>query len=355
MTGALSGITVIELAGIGPAPFGAMMLADHGARVIRIERPGPRAFGDYGERDIVNRNREVIELDLKLAEDVARVRELARDADALIEGFRPGVLERLGLSPEVLLADNPRLVIGRMTGWGQEGPKAPRAGHDITYIALSGALHTYGREGQKPTFPVNAVGDYGGGGMLLAFGVLAGILSARGTGKGQVIDCAMVDGAAVLSAMTYTMAQAGMWRDERGVNVLDSGAPWYETYDTADGKWIAIGPIEPPFYALLLDRLGLADDPLFADQLAHDRWPAQKQRLAALFAARSREEWCALLEDTDACVAPVLSLAEAPRHPHNVARGTFIEEGGIVQPAPAPRFSATPAPRVRMTRREADG
>jgi len=352
MAGALDGITVIELAGIGPAPFCGMMLADHGARVIRVERPGMQGpLGDFGERDIVGRNRELVVLDLKQPECLAQLRDLVRSADALIEGNRPGVLERLGLAPDVLLADNPRLVIGRMTGWGQDGPRAARAGHDINYIALSGALHTYGREGEKPTFPVNVVGDYGGGGMLLAFGVLAGVLSARTTGKGQVIDCAMVDGAAILSAMTYTMAQAGMWRDERGVNVLDSGAPWYETYDTADGKWISIGSIEPQFYALLLATLGLADDPAFADQMARDSWPAQKARLDALFRTRTRDEWCALMEDSDICFAPVLSLAEAPRHPHNVARGTFVEAGGMVQPAPAPRFSATPAPPVRMTSR----
>lgn len=348
MAGALDGLTVIELASIGPVPFAGMMLADHGARVIRVVRPGWKRTADFGDRDILGRNRETIEIDLKEPAGHARVIELAREADAFIEGNRPGVLERLGLDPEVLLAANPRLVVGRMTGWGQDGPKAGLAGHDINYIALAGALHTYGRKGDKPTFPVNVVGDYGGGGMLLAFGVLAGVLSARATGKGQVIDCAMLDGAAILSAMTYTMFQNGMWRDERGVNALDGAAPFYEVYATADGKWMSVGPIEPQFHALLLARLGLAGDPLFADQNDETHWPAMKRRLEALFLTRSRDEWCALLEDTDACVAPVLSLAEAPCHPHNRARDTFVEVDGLVQPAPAPRFLGTPAPPVRL-------
>ena len=352
MAGALDGITVIELAGIGPAPFAGMMLADHGARVIRIERPGQvTPLGDFGHRDILNRNRELLIVDLKHPDGIAQVRELLRGADALIEGYRPGVLERLGLSPDLLLADNPRLVIGRMTGWGQEGPKARLAGHDINYIALSGALHTYGPKNGKPVIPTNTVGDFGGGGMLLAFGVLAGILSARSTGKGQVIDCAMIDGASILSAMTYAMFNAGMWQDRRGVNVLDGAAHYYDTYETSDGKWIAIGSIEEPFYALLLDKLGLTDDPDFARQDDQPLWPVLKARLEAIFRMKTRAEWCAIMEDTDVCFAPVLSLAEAPRHPHNVARGTFIEVDDIIQPAPAPRFSATPAPPVRMTQR----
>lgn len=349
MAGALDGITVIELAGIGPAPFAGMMLGDHGARVIRIERPGGvTRMSAFARQDIMGRNRERIELDLKSDEGIAALRSLLQDADALIEGYRPGVLERMGLAPDLLLADNPRLVIGRMTGWGQQGPKAPLAGHDINYIALSGALHTYGPAGGKPVFPVNAVGDYGGGGMMLAFGVLAGILSARSTGKGQVIDCAMLDGAAALSAMTYSFLNVGLWRDERGVNMLDGGAHFYDTYDTADGKWIAVGAIEPQFYALLLDRLGLSEDADFARQNDAAQWPALKVRLADIFRTRSRDEWCELMEDTDICFAPVLSLTEAPRHPHNAARKTFIEAGGVVQPAPAPRFSGTPAPPVRM-------
>ena len=260
MGGALSGVTIIELAGIGPGPFAAMMLADHGARVVRVERASGRStVGDAGNRDILNRNREVIAVDLKSAEGIAQVRDLVRTADGLIEGFRPGVMERLGLGPDVLLADNPALVYGRMTGWGQTGPYAPLAGHDINYIALSGALHSYGRAGEKPTPPVNAVGDFGGGGMMMAFGMVAGILSARSTGKGQVIDCAMTDGAAVLSAMTYTFLANGQWRDERGVNLLDTGAHFYDTYACADGKYISIGSIEPQFYALLREKAGLSD------------------------------------------------------------------------------------------------
>lgn len=347
MAGALDGITVIELAGIGPAPFAGMMLADHGARVIRIERPGPSPFGDFGTRDVLNRNREMLTLDLKQRDAVERLLALVETADAFIEGNRPGVIERLGLGPEVLLARNPRIVVGRMTGWGQDGPKAQRAGHDINYIALSGALHTFG-PAERPMAPANLIGDFGGGGMLLAFGVLAGILSARTTGKGQVIDAAMVDGAALLSAMTYTMLGNGLWQDRRGVNVLDGGAPWYDTYETADGKFVAIGPLEPQFYALLLDRLGLTGDPLFVQNLDRSTWPQAKARLREIFRARTRDEWCVLLEDTDACFAPVLSLAEAPLHPHNRERGTFVEADGLIQPAPAPRFLGTPAPPVRL-------
>lgn len=352
MAGALDGITVIELAGIGPAPFCAMMLADHGARVIRVVRPDgiPVTCGFEG-KDVLNRNRELLELDLKRPHAVMQLRELVRGADALIEGNRPGVIERLGLGPDVLLADNPRLVIGRMTGWGQTGPKAHLAGHDINYIAISGALHTYGRKDQKPTFPVNAIGDYAGGGMMLAFGVLAAILSARSTGKGQVIDCAMSDGAALVSAQTYAMLAAGMWADEREANILDGGAYFYDTYETADGKYVAIGSIEPQFHALLLEKLGLTGDPGFADPLDRALWPAAKARLEAAFASKTRDEWCAIMEDTDICFAPVLSLAEAPEHPHNLARGTFIAPDGVVQPAPAPRFSVTPAPPVRMATR----
>jgi alpha-methylacyl-CoA racemase len=349
MAGVLEGVTVIELAGIGPAPFCGMMLADHGARVIRIERPGTQArVGDSGIRDILNRNRTRIELDLKDPAAIAQVRELAKSADALIEGNRPGVLERLGIGPDVLLCDNPKLVIGRMTGWGQDGPMAPLAGHDINYIALSGALHSYGRKGEKPTFPVNAVGDFGGGGMMLAFGVVAAILNARSTGKGQVVDCAMVDGAAIISAMIYSFLGNGMWRDERGVNLLDSGAHFYDTYETSDGKWVSIGSIEPQFYALLLDKAGLAGDPDFAQQMNPAGWPGLKDRLTALFLTKTRDEWCDLMADTDICFAPVLSLTEAPQHPHNVARGTFVMDDGMVQPAPAPRFSATPAPPVSL-------
>jgi alpha-methylacyl-CoA racemase len=348
MGGALDGVTIIELAGIGPGPFAAMMLADHGARVVRVERASGRStVGDAGNRDILNRNREVIAADLKSPEGVAKVRELVRTADGLIEGFRPGVMERLGLGPDVLLADNPALVYGRMTGWGQTGPYAPLAGHDINYIALSGALHSYGRAGGKPTPPVNAVGDFGGGGMFMAFGMLAGILSARTTGKGQVIDCAMTDGAAVLSAMTYTFLANGRWRDERGVNLLDTGAHFYDTYGCADGKYISIGSIEPQFYALLREKAELTDA-AFDAQMDPRQWAPLKERLTSLFLTKTRDEWCAIMEHTDICFAPVLSLTEAPEHPHNKQRGTFLEVDGILQPAPAPRFSETPAPPVRM-------
>ncbi len=350
MPGALAGITVVELAGIGPAPFAGMMLADHGARVIRIERPDSERFGDFGARDAINRNRERVALDLKQPEAVAQLLELVETADAFIEGNRPGVLERLGLAPDLLLARNPRLVVGRMTGWGQDGPKAPRAGHDINYVALSGALHTYG-PAERPMAPVNVVGDYGGGGMLLAFGILAAILSARTTGKGLVIDCAMLDGAAILSAMTYSLLGNGMWRDARETNVLDGGAPYYNTYETADGKFVAIGSIEPQFYAMLMEALGLAGDPAFAQDADPARWPELRARIREIFLTRTRDEWCAIMEDTDICFAPVLSLAEAPNHPHNVARGTFVVADGLVQPAPAPRFLGTPAPPVRMSKR----
>ena len=275
--------------------------------------------------------------------------ELVRQADALIEGNRPGVIERLGIGPDVLLEANPGLVIGRMTGWGQTGPKADRAGHDINYIALSGALSTYGPR-ERPMAPVNVVADYGGGGMMLAFGLLAGILNARSTGRGQVIDCAMLDGAAILSAMTYALKANGLWGEGREANVLDGGAPFYDTYETTDGRFVSIGPIEPQFYALLMERLGLADDPACRQTMDRASWPPVKQLLRDLFRTRTRDEWCALLEDTDACFAPVLTLDEAPLHPHNVARGTFIAVEGQLQPAPAPRFSATPAPPVQRSR-----
>jgi alpha-methylacyl-CoA racemase len=350
MPGALEGLTVLEFAGIGPGPFACMMLADHGAKVIRIERPGAGGrFGDSANRDILNRNRTRVELDMKDPAAIRRIRDMVKQADAVIEGFRPGVMERLGLGPEVLLADNAKLVYGRMTGWGQDGPMAPLAGHDINYIALTGALHSYGNRGGKPVPPVNAVGDFGGGGMMMAFGVLAAILSARSTGKGQVVDCAMVDGAAILSAMTYTFFGNGQWKDERGVNLLDTGAHFYDTYETSDGKWISIGSIEPQFYALLMEKTGLKDDPDFQKQTDQALWPELKQRIAALFLTKTRDEWCALMDGTDICFAPVLSLSEAPKHPHNVERGTFVEVDGMVMPAPAPRFSATPAPAPSLT------
>lgn len=345
--GALAGLRIVEIASIGPGPFCAMMLADHGAEVLRIERPGDPlgAAAPLGGRDVLLRSRRTHVLDLKDPAGVAAVRALARDADGLVEGFRPGVMERLGLGPDLLLADNPRLVYGRMTGWGQTGPMAPRAGHDINYIALAGNLHGYGRAGGKPTPPINAVADFGGGGMMMAFGMLAGIMAARRTGRGQVIDCAMVDGAGLLGAMTWSFLAQDAWTDERGVNLLDTGAPFYDSYETADGRHVAIGALEPQFYALLLDRLGVADDPLFARQNDRAAWPAMRARLEALFRSRSRDEWTALFDGCDACFAPVLSLAEAPRDPHSRARDSFVAVDGHIQPAPAPRFSATPARR----------
>jgi alpha-methylacyl-CoA racemase len=329
MTGVLAGIRIIELAGLGPAPFAGMMLADHGATVIRVEREDqPPVIPP--ECDILARSRaSTIRLDLKSEKGAARVRELARDSDGLIEGFRPGVMERLGLGPETLRADNPRLVYGRMTGWGQQGPLARAAGHDINYIALAGALHTYGRAGEGPVPPVNAVGDFGGGGMLLAFGMLAGILSARTTGRGSVIDCAMVDGAALISALTWSLKAAAMWKDERGVNLLDTGAPFYDVYRCADGEWVAIGALEPAFFAVLKEKLGLA---------LEQNDPNLREALESTFGSRNRQYWCDLLQGSDACFAPVLSLADAPRHPHNLFRGTFANIGGVIQPAPAPRF-----------------
>ncbi len=337
MPGPLAGIRIIELAGIGPGPFAGMMLADHGAEVIRVDRPGARVDA----RDPLLRSRTLIGVDLKRAEGVAIVRDLARSADGLIEGFRPGVTERLGLGPDVLLADNPRLVYGRMTGWGQTGPYAAAAGHDINYIALAGALHAFGREGEKPTPPINLVGDFGGGGMLLAFGMVSALLHAGRTGQGQVIDAAMTDGAALLMSMMWGFRANGMWSDERGTNLLDTGAHFYDTYATADGLWLSIGSIEPQFYAELRARTGLDADPEFDAQMDRAAWGPLKAKLTALFLTRTRAEWCDLLEMTDVCFAPVLSMAEAPSHPHNAARGTFVTAGGVVQPAPAPRYSAT--------------
>jgi alpha-methylacyl-CoA racemase len=322
-----------------------MMLADHGAEVIRVDRPGAR----IDARDPLLRSRRLIGVDLKSAEGKAKVRDLVRGADGLIEGFRPGVTERLGLGPDVLLADNPRLVYGRMTGWGQFGPYAQAAGHDINYIALAGALHAYGRAGEKPTPPINMVGDFGGGGMMLAFGMVSALLHAQKTGQGQVIDAAMTDGAATLMSMIWGFRANGMWSDDRGTNLLDTGAHMYDTYETGDGKWISIGSLEPQFYAELRRLAGLADDPDFDAQMDRRQWGPLKAKLTALFATKTRDDWCALMEMTDVCFAPVLSMAEAPAHPHNAARGTFIEIGGVVQPAPAPRYSVTVTDAPVMT------
>jgi alpha-methylacyl-CoA racemase len=350
VTGPLAGLRILEMAGLGPAPFCGMMLADHGAEVIRVERDG----GWKLPGDPLARSRRTLTVDLKQADGIALVRDLAKSCDGLIEGFRPGVMERLGLGPDVLLADHPGLVYGRMTGWGQEGPLAAAAGHDINYIALSGTLHTIGRADEngkgRPSPPVNYVGDFGGGGMMLAFGMVSALLGVKAGGQGQVVDCAMTDGSALLASLTWGLYAAGLWEDRTGVNRIDGGAPYYDTYETADGKWIAVGAIEPQFYALLCEKVGLAGD----GQDDRAAWADRKARLAALFAARTRDEWCALLEGSDACFAPVLSLAEAPEHPHNKARGTFIDLDGVTQPAPAPRYSATATGTPRPSRADAD-
>jgi alpha-methylacyl-CoA racemase len=347
--GSLAGLKIIEIAGIGPAPFCAMMLADHGAEVIRISPPGADRAGMFDPgKDVLARSRKFMMVDLKQPAGVAAVRDLCKSADGFIEGFRPGVMERLGLGPRELLEDNPRLAYGRMTGWGQSGPRAQTAGHDINYIALSGVLDCLGRAGEKPLPPVNLIGDFGGGGMLLAFGMLAAMLHAKTTGEGQVIDCAMVDGSALLASMIWGLAAQGQWSGERGSNMLDTGAHFYDTYACADGGHISIGPIEPKFYAEFLRRLGVEQTGDFARQ--HDRalWPSLKQKLAGIIAAKTRAEWCEIFDGSDACVAPVLTLVEATRDPHNAERGTFIEVDGIVQPRPAPRFSATSAPDPAM-------
>jgi len=341
MAGPLKGLRVVELAGIGPGPFCAMLFADMGAEVLRIHRPG----GKPDAHDILSRGRTHWEVDLRAPGGTAAALEAIARADVLIEGFRPGVMERLGLGPDACLARNPRLIYGRMTGWGQHGPLAHAAGHDINYIAISGALHAIGRSGEAPVPPLNYVGDFGGGAMLLAFGLLAALHEARASGKGQVVDAAMTDGAALLSAMMYGFKSAGQWSNQRGENMLDGGAHFYDTYACADGKFVAVGAIEPQFYALLRERCGLADDRAFDAQMDAARWPLLKLRLADVFRTRTRDEWCVLLEGSDACFAPVLDWDEAPQHPHNVARGTFANVGGVVQPAPAPRFSRT-APTV---------
>jgi alpha-methylacyl-CoA racemase len=343
MPGPLHGIRIIEFAGIGPGPYCGMMLADHGAEVIRIDRPG----GMLLAADPLSRSRKSICLNMKDPESVAIARELCKSADGIIEGYRPGVMERLGLGPDVLIGDNPALVYGRMTGWGQFGPYAHAAGHDINYISLSGVLHTVGVAGEKPVPPVNYIGDFGGGGMMLAFGMVAALLSAKTGGKGQVIDCAMTDGSAVLSSMTWGFKAMGVWEDQAGVNRLDGGAHYYDTYVCADGKFVSIGSIEPQFYALLREKTGLDKDPDFDAQNDQSQWPALKAKMTALFATKTRDEWCAIMEMTDICFAPILSLEEAPNHPHNVARETFVDVGGVIMPAPAPRYSDTVADKPR--------
>ncbi len=345
MSGPLSGVRVVELAGIGPAPFAGMMLSDMGADVVRVDRA--QSAGD-GARppDMTARGRRSLALDLKHPDGRATLLRLVASADALIEGFRPGVTERLGIGPAECAAVNPRLVYGRMTGWGQDGPLAPYAGHDIDYIALSGALHATGRLPDRPVPPLNLVGDFGGGGMFLAFGVACALLEARASGSGQVVDAAMVDGAAVLSTFFYAARGAGWWSDERGTNLLDTGAPFYDVYECADGRFLAVGALEPQFYAELVRLTGFESDRPVADaphQLDPASWPDRKRSMTDLFRTRTRDQWCALLEHTDACAAPVLTWAEAPDHPHNKARRTFVDYEGVTQPAPAPRFSRTPA------------
>ena len=335
--GPLTGLKIVEFAGIGPGPFCGMLLSDLGADVVRIDRKGQ---GRGAPSDITSRGRRSVALDLKKPEAVEACLKLMDAADAIIEGFRPGVMERLGLGPEAALKRNPKLVFGRMTGWGQTGPYAQAAGHDMNYIAITGALHAIGTD-DKPVPPLNLVGDFGGGALYLAFGLLAGVIQARETGNGQVIDCAMSDGAASLMAMFYGFKAAGMWKERRRSNMLDGGAHFYDTYQCRDGKWVSIGSIEPQFYALLLEKTGITD-PDFQRQMDKSAWPQLRQKLAAVIAQKTQAEWTELMAATDVCFAPVLDLDEAPKHPHNVARQTFVEVAGVTQPAPAPRFSATP-------------
>ncbi|CAA9228211.1 MAG: Alpha-methylacyl-CoA racemase [uncultured Acidimicrobiales bacterium] len=343
-TGPLAGIRIVELASIGPGPFAAMLLSDMGADVLRVDRAQAVRGGDPSSppADVLNRGRRSIGVDLKTKAGVEVVLRLVEEADALIEGLRPGVTERLGVGPDACLERNPRLVYGRMTGWGQDGPLAAAAGHDINYIALAGALHPIGRAGQAPVPPLNMVGDFGGGAMFLAFGVACALLEARTSGLGQVVDAAMVDGSATLTAMFHGMRARGGWTVERGTNVLDTGAHFYDVYETADGEHVAIGSIEPQFYAELLRLTGLADDADMQAQMARSAWPALRVKLADVFRQRTRAEWVQVMEGTDVCFAPVLSLEEAPEHPHLVARSTFTDVAGVVQPSPAPRFSRTP-------------
>ncbi len=342
--GVLSGYRIVEFAGIGPAPMCAMLLSDMGAEVLRIDRAEDANLGipteaKYG---VLNRGRRSVAIDLKKKEGAEVALKLIEKADALIEGFRPKVMERLGLGPDVCLARNPKLVFGRMTGWGQDGPLAHAAGHDINYIALTGALHSIGRKGEAPVPPLNLVGDFGGGGVYLALGVVAGILEAQKSGKGQVIDVAMTDGASSLMAAIYGLRAAGRWSDERGENILDTGSHYYDVYETSDKKYISIGSIEPKFYADLLRLSGLQHEELPRQQ-DRQAWPALKERVAKIFKTKTREEWCTIMEGSDVCFAPVLNMQEAPNHPHNRERGTFVEIDGVIQPAPAPRFARTPS------------
>jgi alpha-methylacyl-CoA racemase len=341
--GPLAGIRVLEFEAIGPGPFAGMLLADLGADVLVVDRPADSDLGLKRERwyDVMMRGKRSVTLDLKSPTGAEAALTLVGRADALIEGFRPGVMERLGLGPRVALARNARLVYGRMTGWGQDGPLAARAGHDINYIALAGVLHAFGRHGEAPVPPLNLVGDFGGGGMLLALGIACALLEAGRSGKGQVVDAAMVEGASLLAAMFSGFLAAKSWSEERGVNILDTGAPWYDVYETADGKYVAIGAIEAKFYDELLSRLNLEGENL-PGQYERARWPEMREIFRRTFKSRTRDEWCQVFEGSDACFAPVLTFSESRRHPHNAARGSHVEVGGVPQPAPAPRFSRTP-------------
>jgi alpha-methylacyl-CoA racemase len=341
-------VKIVELVGIGPGPFAAMLLADMGAEVVRVHRTQSVERGfDPGGVPVLDRNRRSIGVDLKNPDGIETVLRLVEQADALIEGYRPGVTERLGVGPDDCIARNPRLVYGRMTGWGQEGPMADAAGHDINYIALAGALAHFGREGQKPTPPINLIGDFGGGGMFLAFGIVCGVLEARGSGKGQVVDAAMVDGAAVLMSMIWGFREIGAFDEEhRGTNALDTGCPFYDSYECKDGKFVSLGSLEIQFYEELLEKLGLASEKL-PEQMDRDGWPMLRERFTELFKTKTRDEWNAILEGSDACYAPVLTMTEAAQHPHIKARGTVVDFEGVLQPAPAPRFSRTKAEITR--------
>lgn len=346
--GPLQGLRVVEFAGIGPGPFCGMLLSDMGADVVRIDRKGGAA-GQNAKYNIDGRGRRSVALDLKRPESLELCLKLCEEADIVFEGYRPGVMERLGLGPDVVLNRNRRIVYGRMTGWGQHGPYANRAGHDINYIAITGALDAIGTR-EKPIPPLNLVGDYGGGAMFLAFGLLAAVLSARATGQGQVVDVAMTDGAAYLTAVFHRLRAMGLWKDERCANLLDGGAPFYDTYRCADGKWIAVGAIEPQFYQILLEKTGLAGT-VMDEQMDRSKWPEMKRKFAEVFATKTREEWRAVMGSDDACFAPVLSIEEAMQDPHQVARKTFVEIDGVPQPAPAPRFSVTPGQIQAMSQR----
>lgn len=337
VTGPLRGVRVLEFAGLGPVPFCGMLLSDLGAQVLRIVRPGATTQPFDA---VLTRGRVTLALNLKQSAGVEVGRALSKSADIVIEGFRPGVMEQLGLGPDVLLSENTKLVYGRMTGWGQHGPNANAAGHDINYIALSGALHAIG-DANKPMPPLNLMGDFGGGALYLAMGVLAALLNARATGGGQVVDCAMTDGAASLMSMMYSLWGSGGWHEQRRANLLDGGAPFYDSYRCADDKWICIGALEPQFFAELLSRLGIPASE-FPNQMDRDCWPAMRARFEQIFLSQPQAHWCERLDNTDACFAPILPMSEAVKHPHNVARGTFVDHSGIVQPAPAPRFSGTP-------------